>query len=158
MTTTVVPDMLDHLVALFRNAATIGGATPPVTVMDGPFPSSGPIPLALWVGVEDIVAIEQNDPTQAGDSQKQRDDMAMGVRETLTVPCVAAAWIGNVQAGFSGLRASVATVVKAVETVVLADTAAPYENPGVTNAQWWQRATPDGLQVYVPFHIIYEAL
>ena len=157
--TTLVPDTVDYLVALFKAAPTLGAADPAVEVIDGPVPNSGSLPLALWVGVDDLAAASQNDATLAGESQKERSDMGLGRQEAITIPCVAAAWTGNEQDGYGAIRAKVAVIVKAVESVVTGDTGAPaqFQNPGVTAAQWWQRPL-NGLQVYVPFQIIYLAL
>lgn len=159
-TTTQVAATLAYLVTLFRNATTVGGATPPVSVVDGPMPSSGPLPLALWVGVDDLLAAANGDPTTAADSAKTRDDMALGREETITIHCVAAAWAGDTTAGFGPLRTTTAGIVTAVETVVAADTGSPggYQNPGVTAGEWRQRPLNSGLQVFVPFQIIYTAL
>jgi hypothetical protein len=161
--TTLVPATLDHLVALFKAAATIGAATPPVEVIDGPMPNSGTLPLALWVGVKDIQAAAKGEDTLAADSEKTRVTASSvygdGREEAITVYCVAAAWTGNEQDGYSALRAAAAGIVTAVETVVAADTGAPAtsQNPGVTAGEWRQRPL-NGLQVFVPFEIAYRAL
>jgi hypothetical protein len=157
---TLLPATVDYLVALFREAPTIGAADPPVEVIDGPMPNSGPLPLALWVGVDDLVAAAAGDATTLGTSEKTRTDFAGGREEALTVACVAAAWAGSSTDGYSGIRTAVAGIVTAVEAVVAADTGAPptSQNPGVTGAVWLQRPINDGLQVFVPFQIIYRAL
>ena len=159
MNTTVVPDTLNYLVTLFKNAPTLGGANPPVEVIDGPMPSSGPIPLALWVGVDDLPAAVLGDATTAAVSDKQLSDFALGRQEQITIYCVAAAWTGSVKDGYGPLRAAAAAIVKAAEAVVTADTGAPPQAqiPGVTSGQWWQRPY-EGLQVFVPFQIVYLAL
>ena len=160
MITTLVPDTLDYLVALFSNAATIGAADPPVTVFDGPVPTAGPVPLALWVGVDDVHTMAQRDPTLAADSEKRRNDASQGREETITVHCIAAAWTGNEELGYSPLRAAAKSIVTAVETITISDRAnAPAFNqtPGVTAGEWWQQPL-NGLLVYVPFQIIYTAL
>lgn len=157
-TTTVIPSLLDHLVTLFTTAPTIGGATPSVEVVDGPMPNSGPLPLALWVGVKDLLAAAQGDPTTAAASEKTRSDYGGGRQEDVTVFCVAAAWTGNQAAGYSDIRASAAGIVTAVETVTAADAVPPFQTPGVTGGEWQQRPISGGLQVFVPFQIIYKAL
>jgi hypothetical protein len=157
---TLLPATVDYLVALFKAAATIGAATPAVQVIDGPMPDSGPLPLALWVGVEDITAASVGDATTAGVSEKTRSVYGQGREEAITVFCTAAAWSGSSQGGYSGIRAAAAGIVTAVEAVVVADTGAPptSQNPGVTTEEWRQRPLGNGLQVFVPFQIIYRAL
>jgi len=157
--TTLVPATLDYLVALFKAAATIGAATPAVEVIDGPMPNSGPLPLALWVGVDDLIGASKGEDTQAAESQKSRTTYGSGRDEEITVYCVAAAWTGNEGDGYSALRAAAAGIVTAVETVVTADTGAPATSqiPGVTAGEWRQRPL-NGLQVFVPFEIVYLAL
>lgn len=160
MSVTLVPDTLDYLVALFTNAATLGGANPPVQVIDGPIPSSGSLPRALWVGVDDIHNMTQGDPTLAGDGQKLRDDFAEGREETITIHCIASAWGGTDSAGFSPLRAIAKSIVNACEAAVIGDrknAPAINQTPGVTAGEWWQQPL-NGLRVYVPFQIIYLAL
>jgi hypothetical protein len=158
-TLTLIPDTVDYLVALFKAAPTIGGATPPVEVIDGPMPSSGTLPLGLWVGVDDLVAASRGEDTTAGTSDKSREVFGQGRDETITVYCVAAAWSGNEQDGYTSVRAAAKGIMTAVEAVVAADTGAPptSQAPGVTAAEWRQRPN-SGLQVFVPFEIIYRAL
>jgi hypothetical protein len=157
MATSAIPTVLDHLVALFTAAPGLGAATPPVAIVDGPMPSSGPLPLALWVGVEDVIAAATGAVTTAADNQEQRIDFGGVSRaEDITVYCVAGAYSGG-SGGFKALRASVAGITAAVETAVQADVPNPYQNPGVTNLTWQQIAYSDGLQLFVPFRIIYKA-
>jgi hypothetical protein len=157
--TTLLPATVDYLVALFKAAATIGAATPPVEVIDGPMPNAGTLPLALWVGVDDLLAASNGEATTAADSEKTRATTTQW-EEQITVYCVAAAWTGNEQNGYSALRAAAAGIVSAVETIVAADAAAApatSQNPGVTAGKWQQRPY-NGLQVFVPFEIAYRAL
>ena len=156
MATSAIPTVLDHLVALFTAAPGLGAATPPVANVDGPMPSSGPLPLALWVGVEDVLAAANGEAVAAADGASERGDFAQGRLEDVTVYCVAGAYAGS--GGFSALRASVAGITAAVETAVQGDTQNPYQNPGFTDPTWKQLAYSDGLQVFVPFRIVYKAL
>lgn|SRR5215471_18759300 len=149
----VIPTVIDHLVALFKAAPGLSG----VEIVDGPMPSSGPLPLALWVGVEDIAAGAQGE-SLAADSVANRSDFATGVQEDLTVYCVAGAYDGSVDAGFSPVRAAAASVTAAAETAVRGDTQIPWQNPGVTGLTWRQVGYNDGLQVFVLFKITYIAL
>ena len=153
MNTSDIPTMIDHLVTLFKAASGLSG----VEIVDGPMPSSGPLPLALWVGVDDIVAAAQGETT-AADSTAERSDFATGQREDLNVYCVAGAYDGSVDAGFSPLRAAVAGITAAVQTAVNGDVQTPWQNPGVTGLTWRQVGYNDGLQVFVPFRITYIAL
>lgn len=50
--TSTVHSVLLYLTATFQNAATLGKATPPVSVYDGPHPSEAFEDRVLWVGVE----------------------------------------------------------------------------------------------------------
>ena len=67
MTTSRVPALIDYLVAEFTTAATLGAATPPVLVFDGPPTTGDPAPLALHVGVDDVFT---DAPAAAGTSEQ----------------------------------------------------------------------------------------
>lgn len=155
--TTLIPDTLDYLVALFKNAASIGGAG--VEVIDGPMPNSGSLPLALWVGVDDVIKAADGEPTTAAESQQAADDFSVGRSEVITVHCTAAAWTGETATGYSPLRAQVKAIVQAVEAAVVADTNAPAKAArALVDVAEWQQRPVEGIQVFVPFQIIYKAL
>ena len=152
-----IPDLLDYLVTTFTNSVTLGAATPPVKVIDGPVQILDPLPLALWVGVDDITAARDGNLISAGASQQNWAGFGRLSRdEQAAISCVAGAWTGNNT--FSPLRAAASAIVDAVEAIVKADTTAPalFPNPGVTAAEWLQENTGNGLQVFVQFQIIYK--
>lgn len=138
MTTSRVPAVIDYLVTLFSAAATLGQATPPVTVIDGPDPAADPGTLTLWVGVDDIASPEP----QAADSAQSWAGLGHQARnEQVTVFCVAQAWSGddNVRA----MRLAVAGIVSAAEDLVrndasLGGTVSTPGNAAVTAIRWQQ--------------------
>lgn len=92
MSTSRVPDLIDLMVSLFGAAATLGAATPPVAVYDGPIVTMAPDQLALYVGLDEL---ENAGPTAATSTA---DWAAMGRRaidERLEVWCLAEAWSGD---------------------------------------------------------------
>src|SRR5260370_36448917 len=91
--TSRIPALLDYLVGLFQNAATLGQAVPPVTVFDGPATTELDPPLALYVGLAD----PDNPATEnAADSVQQWGAIGrLGRNETITVHCFAQARAGT---------------------------------------------------------------
>lgn len=150
-----VPAVIDYLVTLFQGAATIGQASPPVTVIDGPQPTADPGNLALWVGVDDIA---QAAPAAASSAQA-RDGLGRRATETLTIHCVAQAKSGS--DSVQPLREAAAAIVAAVETLVAEDgklggTVAE-SIPGAA-ADWQQGPIGAGMAVRVAFTIDCKAL
>src|SRR5882724_3429008 len=92
--TSRVPALLDYLVTLFTNAATLGAAADPakVTVYDGP-PTTDLDPfLKLFVGWTD----PDSDSSESG-AESQQEWAALGRmarNETVTIHCCAEAWSG----------------------------------------------------------------
>jgi hypothetical protein len=116
--TSRVPALMDYLVTLFTNAATLGQATPPVTVYDGPTTTGLDAPLKLFVGLAD----PDNDAAELG-AESQQEWAAIGRmarNETVTIHCVAEAWAGTDAA--QPIRAQVTGIVAAVEALMQADT------------------------------------
>lgn len=114
---TKVPALLDYLVSAFQNAGTIGQATPPVTVYDGP-PVTGADPgLHLYVGLTDP---DTDGIEEAASWSQARNDLAFGRTETSVVRCVAEAW--SATDVISTMRQSANGIVAAVETLVGSNT------------------------------------
>lgn len=129
------PAMLTYLVSLFTSAATLGAATPPVTVYDGPAVTELDPPLKLYVGL--------NDPDAAGgenayDSNQSWASLGRLARnEDLTIHCCSEAWSGADD--IPAVRASCTAITAAVEVLMQSDTSqfggnVLYPNPGMTNA------------------------
>lgn len=157
--TSRVPAAIDYLVPLFAGAATLGQATPPINVIDGPGVTADPGPLALWVGVSDI------DPgaglkDTASSAQQWAGLGRMARNEDLTVYCVAQAQSGSDDVRV--LRLAVAAIVTAVENLVRGDASlggvvSTPGNAGVTSAQWQQGPTPRGMAARVTLEITAQA-
>jgi len=116
--TSRVPALIDYLVTLFTNDPTIGAASPPVTVYDGPPVTALNTPLTLYIGLTDpdsdaMEPMAESQQTWAALGRRGRD-------EIVTIHCVAEAWSGSdtVQAQ----RIAAAGIVAAVETLMQADT------------------------------------
>lgn len=161
MTGTRVPAALSYLVSTFRAAATLGQATPPVDVIDGPKVTADPGQLALWVGVDDIDPA--NAPSLAASSQQQWTPGLgrNGRTETLSIPCTVQVWSGGDD--IPSLRATAAGIVSAAETLVRSDPSLGGTLPGshdaaVTSADWRQGPTGRGMAVRVTFTIDATAL
>ena len=111
-----VPALIDYLVSAFQNAATLGQATPPVTVYDGP-PTTGLDPgLKLFVGLTDPDA---DTAEEAAAWTQTRNDMGTGRREDIMIHCAAEAWSGDDT--ISGVRHSARDIVSAVDTLIRAN-------------------------------------
>ena len=131
--TSRVPALIDYLVTLFTNDPTIGAATPPVTVYDGPPVTALNTPLTLYIGLTDpdsdaMEPMAESQQTWAALGRRGRD-------EIVTIHCVAEAWSGSdtVQAQ----RIAAAGIVAAVETLMQADG----ESPIVWPPDKWQPVT-----------------
>jgi len=111
-----VPALLDYLVGAFQAAATLGQATPPVTVYDGPPTTAADDKLKLYVGLTDP---DSEDAEEAAVWTQTRIDLAAGRREDTTVRCAAEAWSGDDT--ISAVRHSASAIVAAVETLVRAN-------------------------------------
>jgi hypothetical protein len=161
MTTSRVPQVLSYLVTAFTNAATLGQASPPVNILDGPKVTADPVPLALWVGADDISAgaglvraAESFQQFQPGLDRRNR-------QEQLTVNCVAQAWSGSDDV--PGIRAAAVAILAAVEDLLAADPGLGGTLPGspsalITDCQWQQESAPSGTTARVTFTITATAL
>jgi hypothetical protein len=162
--TSRVPALLDYLVTLFTNDATLGGPvvngaqTGPVTVFDGPAASRAPAQLALWVGLTDpdnLAAEPAADAAQGWAAIGRR-----GRNQEVTIHCCAQAWSGvdTIQT----VRLAVAGITAAVETLMQADTTqfggnALFPDPGYTNEAWLQNNTPEGAVARVAFDLVFRS-
>jgi hypothetical protein len=152
-----VPAALDYLVSLFQSAGTLGQATPPVTVYDGPKATGEAANLILWVGLDDP---DSDTAPLAATSERAWAGLG-GQSELITIACAAEAWSG--EDGISAVRTAAYGIVAAVETLVRADATHFGGNgltadPGVTASELRQNDTDRGAQARVTFQIILRAL
>lgn len=146
-----VPAIIDYLVAEFQSAGTLGQASPPVTVYDGPPTTALDAPLKLYVGLQDP---DSADVQAAASFTQLREDMGTATRgETTVINCVAEAWSGN--DSISGVRHSVFAIVAAVEALIRADNTMGglgFQAPGVAAGDLLQN-NASGAIARVPFTI-----
>lgn len=155
--TSRVPSVLDYLVATFKASATLGAATVPVAVYDGPQVTGAPAQLILWVGLDDP---DSDTGALAAESTREWSGLG-GQSELIIVHCTAEAWSGDDT--ISTVRTAAYGIVAAVETLVRADTSgfganAMLADPGVTAGALLQNATTTGAQARVTFQIVLKAL
>ena len=113
MTTSRVPALIDYLVGAFQAAATLGQATPPVAVYDGPPVTADPSQLALYVGVDDTFS---DGAAGSATSDQIRTGLAAKRQETVTIHCCAVAWSGV--DSIKTVRTSAFAILAAVEDLV----------------------------------------
>jgi hypothetical protein len=154
--TSRVPALLDYLVNLFTTAATLGAATPAVTIFDGPATTELDPPLALYVGLLDP------DNTGAEPAAESMQDWAaigrLGRSETITVHCCAQAWAGTDPV--QSQRVAALGIVAAVEVLMQADTfggLVQYPSPGITALALTQNNTSIGAIARVAFDLVFTA-
>ena len=156
--TSRVPALIDYLVNLFTTASTIGAATPPVTVYDGPPTTQLDAQLKLYVGWTD----PDNTSGESG-AESQQDWAALGRRarsEIVTIHCCAEAWGGTSgTADNKTLRTACAAITAAVEVLMQADTTqfggnVLYPMPGLTNVSTPQ-SNSGGTLVRQSFDLIF---
>jgi hypothetical protein len=133
-----IPAAIDYLVTLFQGAATLGAATPPVNVIDGPKVTADPGPLALWVGVDDITSPA---PAAAEDTQAWAALGRQARNEQLVIYCTAQAKSGSDDA--RSMRLACAAMVAAAEDLVRGDASlggvvSTPGNAAVTAIRWQQ--------------------
>ena len=156
--TSRVPALIDYLVTLFTNAATIGQATPPVTVYDGPPTTALDAPLKLYIGL--------SDPDNAGAEEAAAFTQEwaalgrLGRNETSTIRCCAEAWAGTDD--LKTVRVAVYGIVSAVETLMQADTTqfggnVLFPDAGFTSGSLIQNNTAQGAIARVPFDLIFKS-
>jgi hypothetical protein len=154
-----VPALIDYLVALFTAAPTLGAATPPVAVYDGPATTAQNAKLVLWVGLADPDTIP---PQPAATFEQSRADMGQLTRDEVSViRCAAEAWTGDVN-GLPDMRRAAFAIVAAVENIVRADTSqfggnADLAAPGVTGGELLQDNPIEGPIARVVFQITFRS-
>jgi hypothetical protein len=154
--TSRVPALIDYLVALFTNAATLGQATPKVTVYDGPVVTADPESLVLWVGLSDPAV-----PAQSAHFEQEWAALGrQGRNETATIHCCAVAWGGT--DSLATQRVAAFGIVAAVETLMQADTTqfggnVLYPAPGITAGALTQMSTDRGPAARVAFDLVFKA-
>jgi hypothetical protein len=156
--TSRVPALIDYLVVLFTNAATIGAATPPVTVYDGPAITGLDAPLKLFVGLSDP---DNPGAEPAADSQQDWGAIGrLGRNETTTIHCCAEAWAGTDD--LKTVRVSATGIVAAVETLMQADSTqfggnVLFPMPGIAGLALLQNNTDRGAIARVAFDLIFKS-
>jgi len=150
------PALIDYLVTLFSNANTLGTATPPVTIYDGPQVSGLDPFLKLYVGIADPDTADES----AYDSNQAWAALGrLGRNETVTIHCCAEAWSGSDDV--KTVRASCTAITAAVEALLQADTSqfggnVLYPDPGMANISSPQTtSTGTGARVRQPFDLVF---
>src|SRR6185437_3219796 len=155
--TTKVPALIDWLVNAFTTAPTLGAATPPVTVYDGPPTTGLDAPLKLFVGLTDP---DNPAAEEAATWVQSRGDLGLLMRDELSsIHCCAEAWAGTDD--MPTVRHSAAAIVAAVEVVIRSDTTqfggnAALAAPGLDTASLVQNNTQTGAVARIPFDITFK--
>lgn len=156
--TSRLPVLISYLVTLFTNDPTLGAATPPVTVFDGPPTTGLDAPLKLYVGLSDPdnVAAEP-----AGEFRQTWAGMGRRARnEEVTIHCCAEAWSGTDD--LLTVRVAAAAIVAAVEVVMQSDTTqfggnVLFPDPGIDSGALVQNNTQAGAIARVAFDLIFRS-
>ena len=155
--TSRLPALTDYLVTLFTAAPTLGAATPPVTICDGPLDTDLDAFLKLYVGWTDPDNLA-GEP--AGITQQTWAAIGrMGRNEQVTIHCCAEAWSGadTIQA----VRLAVTGITAAVETLMQSDTTqfggnVLFPDPGLTNVSLVQNDTDRGALARQTFDLVFR--
>lgn len=156
--TSRIPALIDYLVNLFSAAATLGQATPPVTVLDGPAVTDLDPPLLLYVGLTDP---DSDGPEMAADSTQTWAALGRQAREEVTtIHCCAEAWYGSDDMRSARLGAT--GIVAAVEVLMAADSTqfggnVVYPAPGLSVQGLLQNSTNKGAMARVPFDLTFTS-
>lgn len=156
--TTRVPALIDWLVNAFTVSVTLGAATPPVTVYDGPPTTGLDAPLKLYVGLTDP---DNPAAEEAATWVQSRADLGCATRdEVSSIHCCAEAWAGTDD--MPTVRHSVAAIVAAAETIVRSDSTqfggnAALAAPGVDVSSLAQNNTQTGAMARIPFDITFKS-
>ena len=164
--TDLIPDVISYLVAQCQANTSLGAATPPVAVFDGPTPPGETLtqPKRLWIGHDALTgAADTGTATQKfsflGSSGNYRD-------ETGDITCTAEAWDG--EPVVAAVRAQCKAVMGAVEVMLRGapSTGGPGDSSMGGLVQWSQVAGPltwtqsldaSGASAMCVFHITYFA-
>jgi hypothetical protein len=156
--TSRVPALLDYLVDLFTNAATLGAATPPVTIFDGPPTTELDPPLALYVGLSDP---DSDAAEPAADFSQTWGAIGRQARnEVTTIHCCAQAWAGTDD--LKTVRVAATGIVAAVEVLMQSDSTqfggnVLFPAPGVAAGALLQNNTDRGAIARVQFDLIFRS-
>ena len=149
-------DLIDYVVSSLQAGTGLcapGGTTVPV--YDGPVSTQYDPPVYVIVGAYGF-ADEDEVPETTVDAQWASLPIGAGHRsETVSVPCVVAAWSGGQD--WSGTRSQVATAFDAVSTVLMTkatwDGLSNIDQIIMTNVRITQTATDLGIQVMMTFDV-----
>lgn len=165
-TTSQIPAVVDYLVAQCQASTSIGAATPPVIVLDGPQVTDDTLaePLHLWIGHDayaggDPAATAVQDFAEIGSNAALRD-------EDGEITCTAEAWAGGDV--IKAQRDACAAIVAAVELLLRGR---PLDGgPGDTEMgglvlwsqvsgpyTWYQQQSQEGSTAGCVFKITYKA-
>jgi hypothetical protein len=156
--TSRVPALLDYLVALFTSAATLGAATPAVTVFDGPPTTLLDPGLELYVGMSDP---DNEGGEAAADSVQSWAALGrLGRNETVTIHCCAQAWAGTDD--MHTVRISAYGIVAAVEVLMQSDSSqfggnVLFPAPGIAVLSLSQNNTQTGAIARVAFDLVFQS-
>lgn len=156
--TSRLPALIDYLVTLFAADITLGQATPPVTIYDGPVTTALDPGLKLYVGLSD----PDNTGTEpAGETVQEWAAIGRrGRNETVTIHLCAEAWSGSDT--IQTARLSATGIVSAVETLLQADVTSfggnvLFPDPGITNLALSQGNSAIGGYARVAFDVIFKS-
>ena len=166
--TDLIPDVIEYLVTQCNANAALGGATPPVTIIDGPTGPGEPLttPQQMWIGFDAVTLSanpEAGHATQRfaflGQSGNYRDE------PDASIPCTAQAWSGDTNP--LPARTQCKALVGAVEVMLRGSPATG--GPGdssmgglvqwsqVLDTSWTQRQDQGGYSAACVFHVGFYA-
>jgi hypothetical protein len=163
-TTTQVPDVLDYLFTTCQASPSLGGARPPVVVLDGPNITDDTLTeqLHLWIGYDPM---NPGEPAATTDQNWPNLSQGRQLDEDAEIVCAAEAWsgTGTVKTVRDQCDAIVAAVALLLRGTVAGGGPGDTQMGGlvfwsrVTAGQWYQRPSQDGVAVMHVFKIMYKA-
>lgn len=158
--TSRIPALVDYLVNPFSNAATLGAAAAPntVVVFDGPTTTENSAPLQLYVGLSDP---DNTAAEPAGETVQEWAGLGrLGRNETTTIHCAAVAWSGTDD--MHTVRVAATGIVAAVETLMQTDPAqfggnVLFPMPGLTTVALKQGNPTPGSQAVCSFDLVFKS-